>query len=188
MTPRQLLSPQARAALFDPPMEVRAIVRHYTFSIEDLALIRQRRRNANRFGFAVHLAYLRFPGRVLGPSEAPPAHLLAFIADQFRINPKAFADYAQRDETRREHLAELQAYLGVRPFGRQDYRTMAQIASNESIGTDRGDAIVGAIHRCGTRGSGRIDDGRAGRRHQPRARPHGTEFRDVQPYSASLDC
>jgi len=67
MTPRQLLSPQARAALFDPPTEVRAIVRHYTFSIEDLALIRQRRRNANRFGFAVHLAYLRFPGRVLGP-------------------------------------------------------------------------------------------------------------------------
>ena len=145
MTPRQLLSPQARAALFDPPTEVRAIVRHYTFSIEDLALIRQRRRNANRFGFAVHLAYLRFPGRVLGPSETPPAHLLAFIADQLRIDLKAFGNYAQRDETRREHLAELQVYLGVRPFGRQDYRTMARIASNESIGTDRGDAIVGAM-------------------------------------------
>src|ERR1700676_3760106 len=100
MTPRQLLSPQARAALFDPPMEVRAIVRHYTFSIEDVALIRQRRRNANRLGFAVHLAYLRFPGRVLGPNETPPAHLLAFIADQLRINPKSFEDYAQRDETR----------------------------------------------------------------------------------------
>jgi hypothetical protein len=68
MTPRQLLSPQARAALFDPPTEVRAIVWHYTFSIEDLALIGQRRRNANRFGFAVHLAYLRFPGWVLGPA------------------------------------------------------------------------------------------------------------------------
>src|SRR5271165_863299 len=125
-------------------MEVRAIVRHYTFSIEDVALIRQRRPNANRFGLAVH-AYLRFPGRVLGPNEIPPAHLLECIADQLRINPKAFGDYAQRGETRREHLAELQAYLGVRPFGRQDYRTMAQIASNESIGTDRGDAIVGAM-------------------------------------------
>jgi len=61
MTPRQLLSPQARAALFDPPQEVRAIVRHYTFSREDLTLIRQRRREANRLGFAVHLAYLAFP-------------------------------------------------------------------------------------------------------------------------------
>jgi hypothetical protein len=145
MTLRQLLSPQARAALFDPPTEVRAIVRHYTFSIEDVALIRQRRRNANRLGFAVHLAYLRFPGRVLGPNETPPAHLLAFIADQLRINPKSFENYAQRDETRREHLAELQAYLGMRSFGREDYRIMARIAFNESIGTDRGDAIVGAM-------------------------------------------
>src|SRR6202023_368008 len=84
-------------------------------------------------------------GRVLGPNEAPPAHLLAFVADQLRINPKSFEDYAQRDETRREHLAELQAYLGMRPFGREDYQTMARIAFNESIGTDRGDAIVGAM-------------------------------------------
>ena len=145
MTLRQLLSPQARAALFDPPTEVRAIVRHYTFSIEDVALIRQRRRNANRLGFAVHLAYLRFPGRVLGPNETPPAHLLAFIADQLRINPKSFENYAQRDETRREHLAELQAYLGMRSFGREDYRIMARIAFYESIGTDRGDAIVGTM-------------------------------------------
>jgi Domain of unknown function (DUF4158) len=39
----------------------------------------------------------------------------------------------------------LQAYLGVQAFGRQDYRTMARIAFNESIGTDRGEAIVGAM-------------------------------------------
>ena len=32
------LTPSPRPALFDPPTEVRAIVRHYTFSIEDLAL------------------------------------------------------------------------------------------------------------------------------------------------------
>jgi hypothetical protein len=57
----------------------------------------------------------------------------------------ATRDYAQRGETRREHLGELQAYLGVQPFGRQDYRTMARIAFNESIGTDRGEAIVGAM-------------------------------------------
>jgi len=64
-------------------MDVRAIVRHYTFSIEDVALMQQRRRNANRLGFAVHLAYLRFPGRMLGPNDPPP-YVLAFIADQFR--------------------------------------------------------------------------------------------------------
>jgi TnpA family transposase len=145
MTPRQILSPQARAALFDPPTDLRAIVRHYTFSIEDVTLIRQRRRNANRLGFAVHLGYLRFPGRVLGPKETPPAHMLTFIGEQLRIDSDDFRDYAQRGETRREHLGELQVYLGVQPFDRQDYRTMARIAFNESIGTDRGEAIVGAM-------------------------------------------
>jgi Domain of unknown function (DUF4158) len=69
---RQHLSPQARAALFDPPTEVRAIVRHYTFSIEDVALIRQRRRNANRLGFAVHLATCDFP---VGCSARTKPHL-----------------------------------------------------------------------------------------------------------------
>src|SRR6476660_1399213 len=145
MTLRQLLSPQARAALFDPPTDVRAIVRYYTFSTEDVSLIRQRRRNANRLGFAVHLAYLRFPGRVLGPKETPPAYMLAFIADQLRIDSNDFVDYAQRWATRREHLGELQAYLGMKPFGRPDYPSMARIAFNESIGTDRGEAIVGAM-------------------------------------------
>ena len=51
MPPRHILSPQSRAALFDPPTDPAAIVRHYTFSSEDLALIHERRRAANRLGF-----------------------------------------------------------------------------------------------------------------------------------------
>ena len=77
MPPRTVLSPQARAALFDPPTDPAAIVRNYTLSPEDMALIRRRRRAANRFGFAVNLAYLRFPGRALGFDETPPANMLA---------------------------------------------------------------------------------------------------------------
>src|ERR1700674_4541664 len=118
MTTRQLLSPQSRAALFDPPADPTAIVRHYTFSPEDIALIRQRRRAANRLGFAVHLAYLRFPGRVIGVNEAPPPDMLAFIAVQLGDDAKAFEDYAQRQQTRRTHLGELQTYLTVRSFRR----------------------------------------------------------------------
>ncbi len=87
-----LLSVLARAALFDPPSDATAIVRHYTLSPEDLALIRQRRRSPNRLGFAVHLAYLRFPGRALGPSETPPAELVAFIARQLGLAPGVFDD------------------------------------------------------------------------------------------------
>ena len=117
MPPRHILSPQSRAALFDPPTDSAAIVRHYTFSSEDLALIRERRRAANRLGFGVHLAFLRFPGRVIGVDEAPPPTMLAFIAAQLGDDAKTFKDYAQRQQTRRAHLGELQAYLALRPFG-----------------------------------------------------------------------
>jgi TnpA family transposase len=145
MTPRQLISPQSRAALFDPPTDPASIVRHYTFSSEDLTLIRQRRRDANRLGFALHLAYMRFPGRVLGAEETPPADMLTFIADQLDASPDIFADYAHREETRWEHLGELQAYLEVRPFSRQDSRAVAKAALEEASGTDRGDTIMAAM-------------------------------------------
>jgi len=41
MKKHEILSPQSRAVLFDPPTDPAAIVRHYTLSPEDLALIRQ---------------------------------------------------------------------------------------------------------------------------------------------------
>jgi TnpA family transposase len=145
MPPRHILSPQSRAALFDPPTDPAAIVRHYTFSPEDLALIRQRRRAANRLGFAVNLAYLRFPGRVLDIDEAPPADMLTFSATQIGCAPADFGVYARRDETRREHLGELQGYLGVRPFRRDDKRAVAHVAIEQATGSDRGDAIVSAM-------------------------------------------
>ena len=94
MAPRHILSPQSRAALFDPLTEPAAIVRHYTFPADDLALIRLRRRAANRLGFALHLAYLQFPGRVLGADEAPPVEMLAFVASQIECDAADFASYA----------------------------------------------------------------------------------------------
>ena len=124
MPPRHILSPQSRAARFDPPTDAASIVRHYTFSPKDLALIRQRRRVANRLGFAVNLAYLRFPGRVPGVDEAPPADMLAFIAAQVGCEAAEFAGYARREETRWEHLGELQAYLAARPFRHDDKRAV----------------------------------------------------------------
>ena len=101
MKKHEILSPQSRAMLFDPPIEPATIVRYYTLSPEDLALIRQRRRDANRLGFAM-------TGRVLGAVEIPFPDMLAFIAGQLGIAPKIYNGYARRDETRWEHLSELQ--------------------------------------------------------------------------------
>jgi TnpA family transposase len=100
MKKHEILSPQSRAALLAPPTDPAVIVRHYTFSSEDIALIRRRRRDANRLGFATHLAHLRFPGRVLGAEGVPPSDMLDFVASQVGSEAKAFAGYARRDDPR----------------------------------------------------------------------------------------
>lgn len=78
------------------------------------AVIRQRRSAHNRLGFAVQLCYLRHPGFALPPEGEPPPHLLEFIGHQLRLDPALWPGYTQRPETRREHLAELQAWLHLR--------------------------------------------------------------------------
>ena len=127
MPRRQLLSPQARSSLFDPPSDPTSIVRFYTFRPEDLALIRRRRRPANRLGFAVQLAYLRHPGRAIGAGEVPPGEVLAFIAQQLGLAATSFTDCGRRDQTRREHLRELEVALGLRAFGLRNYCSLAYL-------------------------------------------------------------
>ena len=145
MKKHEILSPQSRAALFDPPTDPTAIVRHYTFSPEDMALIRQRRRAGNRLGFALQLAYFRHPDRIMRVDEQPAEDMLIFIAAQVDAHPTNFLDYATRAQTRREHIAELQASLKVRLSRSHDVRRLLSVAINEAIGTDRGDSIVSAM-------------------------------------------
>src|SRR6185312_4625916 len=117
MPPRTLLSSEQRTRLFSIPTDAAEMTRHYVLDADDLALVRARRRASNRLGFAVQLCTLRHPGRVLDPSEAPPVPMLAFVAKQIGIDPALFGEYARRAETRREHLLELQRFLGLRSFG-----------------------------------------------------------------------
>ncbi len=71
--------------------------------------------------------------------------MLAFIAAQVGCNAAEFAGYARREETRWEHLGELQAYLARRPFRRDDKRAVVHVAIEQAMGSDRGDAIVSTM-------------------------------------------
>ena len=122
MPRRSLLTPAERASLLAFPTTDDELIRHYTFSEFDLASIRQRRGNHNRLGFAVQLCYLRYPGLALPTQGEPPAPLLAFIGRQLHIEPDSWPQYAKRPGTRREHLAELQAWLNLRTFSAADHR------------------------------------------------------------------
>ena len=102
----------------------------------------------NRLGFAVQLCLLRYPGQYLGPGDHPPEAMITFVADQVGAPPAAFADYAHRDQTRREHAAELQAALGIRRFGFADWRTCIRVGADAAWATDRGEPTVRGSTGC----------------------------------------
>jgi len=140
-----LLSSEQRTHLFGIPTAPAEMATHYVLDSKDLALVRAKRRASNRLGFAVQLCALRHPGRPLDPSEVPPAPMLAFVANQLNIEPKVFAEYAHRAETRREHLLELQRVLCLRSFRLTDWRACLQVGANAAWATDRGEPIVQAM-------------------------------------------
>ena len=128
--------------VFAVPVDALAIAQQYTFDDRDLAIIRQRRGDHNRLGFAVQLCYLRYPGQAMAPDTQPSPGLLAYVARQLRVPPEAWDDYAQRDETRREHALELQAVFGYRPFTVKEYRQRRALLIVPALQTNKALAIA----------------------------------------------
>jgi hypothetical protein len=78
----------------------------------------------------------------MGPAEPPPPAMIGFVAHQLSLSPDIFADYALRDQTRREHAVELQRHLGLRSFGLADWRACLRVGAGAAWATDRGEPIV----------------------------------------------
>ena len=116
MPRRSIWSARQRAALFDLPTDEAALLRHYTRSDDDIEHIRVRRGGHNRLGFALQLCAFLYPGRLLVAGEAIPRNVRRCIAAQLGRRAADLDGYAVRDETRREHLAEIRRSYGYRMF------------------------------------------------------------------------
>ena len=128
MARQRLLGEAARARLLGLPADEREVLRHATLGPEDLALVAQRRGEPNQLGFALILVCLRYPARALEANELPPPALIVYLAEQLDVDARAFAVYAQRDQTRRTHLAELTRRLGLLAFDRAAFHAMVDWA------------------------------------------------------------
>jgi len=138
MPRRSILSASERISLLALPESQDDLIRYYTFNETDVSLIRQRRGDANRLGFAVQLCLLRYPGYALASDSAVAEPLIDWIARQVRADASAWVKYAERDETRREHFQELRAYLGLSPFGLSDFRYLVRGLTDLAMQTDKG--------------------------------------------------
>ena len=145
MPRRSILSAAERESLLALPEATDELIRHYTFSESDLALIRQRRGPANRLGFAVQLCYMRYPGVMLAVDVEPFPSLLSLVAKQLKVPAEAWTDYGQRAETRREHLLELQSVFGFQPFATKHYRSSVHSLDELAWQTDKGIVLANEL-------------------------------------------
>lgn len=107
-----VMTDRQRPAFFDPPTVETEMPHHYTQSDDDLEIIRARRRPHNRFGSALQLCALRYPGRQLAPGEVTPLAVTRVLAAQVGLKSDDLAGYATREETRHEHMATFREQYG----------------------------------------------------------------------------
>lgn len=113
-----------------------------------MSLIRQRRGDANRPGFAVQLSLLRYSGYELASDTKLPNPVLYWIAKQVRSDVAAWPEYGEREKTRNEHLHELRAYLGLSVFGLPDFRKLVHSLADLAVQTDK--AMINVAHSLET--------------------------------------
>lgn len=144
MPQRSLLSATDRESLLAIPDDDVELIRLYSFSETDLALIRQRRGDANRFGFAVQLCLLRYPGVALTPRRDVPDVLIRWVARTLWLDADAWPDYATRDVTRRQHRQQLLRYLQLTSFGLSHFRAQLKVLTQVALQTDKGVLLASA--------------------------------------------
>jgi TnpA family transposase len=116
MPRRRALTGGQLAELLALPSAEPDLIRHWTLSASDLVVVDRRRGGRNRLGFALQLCALRYPGRLLRPSEPIPAEALRFVAEQLGTEPEGLAAYAARFQTRYEQLDALREVFGFAAF------------------------------------------------------------------------
>lgn len=126
MPRRRVLTPTQFDALLALPTREADLIRHYTLSPDDLAVIARRRRPYNRLGFALQLCALRYPGRLIRPGEQEPLEVVRFLGEQLDIDPEVIGDYAARAPTRYDQLDTLREVFGFRSFTQPDHRELSQ--------------------------------------------------------------
>ncbi len=87
-------------SLYQIPDDIETLTQLYCFSETELALIRQRRGEHNRLGFAVIMSLLKYPGDGNCSGLTTSSSIIAHIAKTLSIKPIHWSRYSERDKTR----------------------------------------------------------------------------------------
>lgn len=140
-----ILGDAERKAFFAIPCDQASLDCHYLIPPDELGFIKQRKDVRNAVALAIHLAYLKFPGRPWSHSETPPQPLVEFLAGQLKIPAKVMWRYAPLKSAHSRLTAEAARFLGMRSPTKADDARMEEAAREEAQHTNKGTFIVQAI-------------------------------------------
>lgn len=137
--PRRFLSKVERERLSQFPAEVTEAdcIVYFTLTPADKAFVESRRGDANRLGVALLLCSLRYLGYFPADVKHTPGNVIAFVADQLALAPIVLADYADRDETRWEHLPQVMNHLGFRRLETEERDSLIAWLGERALEHDR---------------------------------------------------
>lgn len=142
---RKLISPAEAQNLLGLASDEDDLIRHYTLDATDRLECELRRRPHNKLGFAIQLCVIRQTGRLLGDDEQLPSAIVEHVADQLGVEPRAYAIYARRAQTRFDHSRHLTDYLGLHVVNREDRRAALLAATEMAASGDKGLPIATAV-------------------------------------------
>ena len=118
------------------------VARYYTFSSKDLAVIK-RHKKKTRFGFALQLCYLRFPGRPVLEEEVITDQVLLYIGQQLKLPTQLVRQYGQgREQTLDDHLRTLQKEFGFRRFDDEAEQGLSEWLHSVALDLDDGSILL----------------------------------------------
>ena len=137
--PRRFLSKAERQRLTEFPDEVTDAdcIVYFILTPADKEFVQSRRGGANRLGVALLLCSLRYLGYFPGKVRHTPENAVAFVADQLELPAGVLADYADRDETRWDHLPQVMDHLGFRRLHASDRKDLVVWLGERALERDR---------------------------------------------------
>lgn len=96
------------------------LARYFHLDERALQLVKKRRGDHNRLGFAVQLGTVRFLGTFLSNPLDVPASVISYLAIQLSItDTNCLSNYLSRIRTHWEHIEEIKYHYGYRDFNLQ---------------------------------------------------------------------
>ena len=110
---------------------------HFTLNDEDKMLVRKQRRPHNRLGFALQVGALRYLGFCPDDLITTPPSVVKYVASQLGIDPQEITRYGQREQTRTDHVKNVESYLGFRSAEGVDMHELSQWLVERALEHDK---------------------------------------------------